>query len=83
MLIGNDYHFDLFLQRQVELEGSLVQSKLGWILGGRYQVTSDTTNAPNLMVSTAAMAPTAVKVTTHILSAIEVSLLTGDNLDQF
>ena len=85
MLVGNDYYFDLLLPRKMELGGglSLVQSKLGWILGGRYQVTSNTTNIPTLMVCTAGMAPPGIKVTTHMLSSVDTPLLTKPTLDQF
>ena len=84
ILIGNDYYFDLLLPRKMELGGglSLVQSKLGWILGGRYQATNDVTELPTLMVNTLGMAPLGAKVTTHMFSAVDASLLTRPNLDQ-
>ena len=43
LLIGNDYYFDLLMPRKMELGGGLFlfQSKLGWILGGRYPTTTD------------------------------------------
>ena len=85
MLIGNDYYFDLLLPRKMELGGglSLMQSKLGWILGGRYQATNDVTELPTLMVNTLGTAPPSTRVTTHMCSTVDVSLLARPNLDQF
>lgn len=49
MLIGNDYYFELLLTRKMELGNGLFlfQSKLRWILGGRYPSPDDTTHTPN------------------------------------
>ena len=67
MLIGNDYYFELLLPRKMELgEGShLFQSKLGWILGGRYTSTGNSTEILNLLESTLGTAPTEMKASIH------------------
>ena len=78
MLIGNDYYFDLLLPRKMELRGglSLMQSRLGWILG---QATSNMTEVPTLMVNAPGMVPPGVKVTTHMFSTVDAPLLTRPN----
>ena len=85
MLIGNDYYFDLLLPRKMELgDGlSLFQSKLGWILGGRYLATTELISVPSLLVSTIGIAPTGMKASTHMLSNADSSLVDKPNLDIF
>jgi len=52
LLIGNGYYFDLLLPRKMEFGAGLFlfQSKLGWILGGRYFTTVDSNTIPSLLV---------------------------------
>lgn len=85
MLIGNDYYFELLLPRKMELgEGLyLFQSKLGWILGGRYTSTGNSTEIPSLLVSTLGTAPTEMKASTHMLSKVDSPLLDKPDLNSF
>ena len=86
MLIGNDYYFDLLLPRKIELRPGLClfQSRLGWIIGGRYQTEADdVSKQPALIVSTMGIPPKGVKSTTHMLSSIDAPLFKQPNLEQF
>lgn len=86
LLIGNDYYFDLLL-RKMELGDDLFlflfQSKLGWILGGRYFATTDSTSTPSLLVSTLGIAPEGMKTTTHMFSNVDSPFVNKPNLDLF
>ena len=79
MLIENDYYFDLLLPRKIDLRPGLwlFQSKLGWILGGRYHAESDTAGEPTLLVSTVGIPPMGVRPSTHMLTTVDSSLLTN------
>lgn len=44
------------------------------------KTTGDMTNVPNLIVSTAEVVPTGIKITTHMLSTIDIPLLARPNL---
>ena len=85
LLIGNDYYFDLPLPRKMELGDGLFlfQSKLGWILGGRYFTIADSTSTPSLLVSTLGIAPEDMKTTTHMFSNVDSPLASKPNLDIF
>lgn len=86
MLIGNDYYFDLLLTRKIELRPGLYlfQSRLGWIISGRYQIESDDSlRQPALIVNTMGIPPKGVKPTTHMLSSVDAPLFTQPNLEQF
>lgn len=85
LLIGNDYYFDLLLPRKMELGDGLFlfQSKLGWILGGRYFANSDSTSTPSLLVGTPGIAPEGMKTTAHMFSNVDSSLVHKPNLDIF
>ena len=85
LLIGNDYYFDLLMPKKMEFGGGLFlfQSKLGWILGGRYLTTTDPVSVPNLLVCTMGFAPTSMKPLTHMLNEVDLSLADKLNLDIF
>ena len=85
LLIGNDYYFDLLMSKKMEFGGGLFlfQSKLGWILGGRYLTTTDPVSVPNLLVCTMGIAPTSMKPSTHMLNEVDLSLADKPNLDIF
>ena len=84
MLIGNDYYFDLLLPRKIDLRPGLClfQSRLGWIVGGRY-TDDDSFRQPALIVSTIGIPFKGVKSTTHMLTSADTSLFTKPNLEQF
>jgi len=71
--MGNDYYFDLLLPKKMELGNGLFlfESKLGWILGGRYFTTANSTSIPSLLVGTLGIAPEGIKTTTHMFSNID------------
>ena len=48
MLVGNNYYFDLLLPMKIDLRPGLClfQSRLGWIVGGRYHTDNDTLRQP-------------------------------------
>jgi len=85
ILIGNDYYFDLLLPRKMELGDGLYlfQSKLGWILGGRYLAATDLDSVPSLLVGTIGIAPTGIKPSTHMFSSVDSSFVDKPNLDIF
>ena len=85
MLIGNDYYFDLLLPKKMELRPGLClfQSRLGWILGGRFHTESNAPEEPTLLISTVGIPPMGIRLTTHMLTTIDSSLLTKPNLERF
>ena len=85
MLVGNDYYFELLLPRKVELGNGLFlfQSKLGWILGGRYPSVDNTDETPSLLVSTIGTAPPCMKISTHMLSNADSSIVDRPNMECF
>ena len=86
ILIENDYYFDLLLPKKMELGPglSLFQSKLGWILGGRYQNVKDTAGQPILLACAMSIPPSDATLTTHLLTGVNPSFLMGKpNLDHF
>ena len=85
MLIGNDYYFNLLLPRKVDLRPGLwlLQSKLGWALGGRCHTENETVEEPTLLVSTVSIPPMGMRASTHMLTTVDSSMLTYPNLDRF
>ena len=62
----------------------LFQSKLGWILGGRYPSVGDATEIPSLFVCTVGTAaPPCLKISTHMLSNADSSIVDKPNLNSF
>ena len=85
MLIGNDYYFDLLLPRKMDLRPGLClfQSRLGWILGGRCHTENSALEEPTLLIRTVGIPPMGIRLTTHMLTTVDSSLLTKPNLDRF
>ena len=85
MLIGNDYYFDLLQPRKMELGSglSLFHSRLGWILGGRIEGTTESNEELSLLVSTVGSAPLDIKPSTHMLTEIDPSLVPTPSVEQF
>lgn len=75
----------MLLPRKIDLRPGLclLQSWLGWIVGGRYHTDNDTLRQPALIVSTKGIPPKRVISTTHMLTSINDPLFTKPNLEQF
>ena len=85
MLIGNDYYFELLQPRKIDLgEGLfLFYSKLGWILSGQVHNNTEESSETNLLVNTIGSVPVGIKVNSHMLTNIDLSLESKPNLDCF
>jgi len=72
MLIENDYYFELFQPRKIDLGESLFPfySKLDWILSGQVHSNTEESSEPSLLVSTIG----SVWESTHMLTSIDLSL---------
>ena len=61
----------------------LFQSRLGWILGGQLLTENSASEEPTLLISTMGIPPMGIRLTTHMLTTVDSSLLTKPNLDRF
>ena len=85
MLIGNDYYFELLQPRKIDLGDGLFlfYSKLGWILSGQVHGNTEEISEPSLLVSTIGSVPMGIKMNTHMLTSIDLSLEPQPNLEHF
>ena len=76
MLIGNDYYCELLQPKKIDLGEDLFlfYSKLGWILSGQVHCSAEEISEPNLLVNTIGSMPRGIKVNTHMLTSVDLSL---------